>query len=61
VTDDRPRPPWWYLINPHTPLSVEDVARYAADTDDLDDADWFAVAPVLSRWPRWESTDRRPR
>jgi hypothetical protein len=56
-------PSWWDLVNPSAPLSAEDVARLAADVDidDLDDADWFAVAPALSRWPRWESANRRPR
>ncbi len=56
-------PSWWELVNPSAPLSPEDVARYAADVDidDLDDADWFAVAPALLRWPRWQAIDGRPR
>jgi hypothetical protein len=56
-------PAWWDLVNPSAPLGAEDIARLAADVDidDLDDADWFAVAPALCRWPRWGSTNRRPR
>jgi hypothetical protein len=56
-------PPWWDLVNVSVPLGPEDVARLAADVDidDLDDADWFAVAPALCRWPRWDSTNRQRR
>jgi hypothetical protein len=55
--------PWWDLVNASTPVSAEDVARLAADVDidDLDNADWFAVAPALCRWPRWQSIDRPSR
>lgn len=58
-------PPAWVdlievieVTQPSTPaLDAQDAARLAADvdTDDLDDADWFAVAPMLSRWPREQS------
>lgn len=54
-------PAWLDLIDLGQPLAqpeqlgVEDAARLAAgdvDEDDLGDADWYAVAPMLSQWPR---------
>jgi hypothetical protein len=42
-------PPWWEVVQPATPLAPEDLARITADVDidDLDDANWFSIAPML--------------